>query len=154
MTMADIAEQLEVPIDTFRDWYRAGKWPDIRKKLEVDLKERIQAETAKIIAEHKPELLKRHLRVGEKIENQIERTVDAAAKKDSPMKPADLLDTAKAFQASGLVSGKAAGVDGKDNQGGVGNVNVLIHTGFTPTPVVQPSIDVDPAEDDDEGDPF
>ena len=74
-TLLEIADMVKVPVGTIRSWYFIDKWTDARRKLEKDLQERSDFEAAQIIHENRNKVMKRHLQVGEKLEEQIEKNI-------------------------------------------------------------------------------
>jgi hypothetical protein len=169
LTLAEIAGRVAVPLNTVRSWHFHDKWPDERRRLEKDLQERSDFEAARVVQESRVGVMKRHLTVGEKIEDHAEKILDKATEDEKNLKPDDLLSVSKAFQASGNITGRVVGLDQAGGRaGGPTGVAVLINTNFVPTPSAPQNppgpdpkspedvgdlIDVEPEPDEDE-EPF
>lgn len=161
-TMIEIADLVKVPEGTIRSWYFQDKWPEARRILEKELQERSDFEAAQIIHENRNKVMRRHLQVGEKLENQIEKRVDDANNRDSLLETNQLLDLSRAFLSSGNVTSRVVGLDKASHIGEGGGIKILINTTGTPTPIPpnpeplhREPIDVQPEETSSgDGDPF
>lgn len=149
LTLREIAKQVKVPDGTLRSWYQFEKWPAQRRALQKDLQDRLHEETARIIRENRAAVMKRHIKVGGKLEDQIEKVLDKAVEKGDLFKSEDLLNLGRALQSSGKVTGAAVGIDHRNQSDASSPVNILIHTGMSPRPAEDPepvTVDV-PVED-------
>lgn len=155
-SLKQIAEEQNINFHTVHMWHRNDKWADRRRKMEKDLEERTVAECVQIASEARAEVMRRHLKVGGKLEDAIEKKLDANAGINAiPMQPRDLADLGKALKSSGDVSGRAVGLDLRREEQ-KSQINLLINTGFTPVPAEPKpveAIDVQ-ADEETEPDPF
>lgn len=145
-TLKEIAKILKVPYHTLLSWYNKEKWAAERRTLAKDLQERLHHETSRIIQENRGAVLRRHIRVGEKIESHIEKLLDKTLENHKLLSAKELFNVGKAFQSSGLVSGNAVGIGEKQQAASTNPVNIMIHTGMSPRPVDDPgpkTIDVE-----------
>jgi transposase-like protein len=150
-SLKKIAEDHNVSYHTLQSWYRKEKWPEKRQEIEKDLADRTVAECAKIVSDSRAKVMRRHLKVGGRLEEAINKRLD---RQGENIPPRDLADLGKALKASGDVSGRVVGLDLRKNEQ-VPQVNLLVNTNFTPVPAPQSEPKTVPAEVvDDESDPF
>lgn len=130
-----ISELLNVPVVNIAQWRNLGKWASQRAEIIKELDEKMRADVHRIVNENKTVVMQRHLDIGSKIEQAVEKVVDESLSDDGrPLNPEELELASKAFMQSAKVTGQVVGLSSREHAEG-NNMNILIQTGFTPEPV-------------------
>ena len=146
-TLAEIAKSHGVSLPCLLLWHQKGRWTDKRHLMHKDIEERTVVEC------RRAKVMNRHLNVGGKIEDMIEKTLDDNKKANKNTHPRDLADLGKALKSSGDVSGRVVGLDSRQAEE-KSQINFLINTNFTPYVAGPKPVAIDVQSSEDEEDPF
>lgn len=129
--MAEIADNLDIPIETLRTWSTAYKWPAKRRKVMLELQEDVDADCTRIIRRAKKKVITRHLDGSQKLEDAIIKHIDAHGEINAK----NLEALSKALNQSTAVSARVIGIDKAGKGEGLGIVNInkaLVQVGVSP----------------------
>lgn len=152
MSLQQIADKIKVPYTTLVSWHQKHKWVQKRKQHEHELQEQTSSQLTKLVRENKHGVAIRHLKMSERIDNGI------IAKFDNPdydPSTTELMELAKASQASAKVSSNVVGLNGAGRNQHQAPANIMINFGNRPEPDSFDAIqDIKPFEIIDDTDPF
>lgn len=109
----DIAIDVAVPKSVVLSWARDGKWRDRKLELEREVLARAEDSYRQLIIANRKPVLERHLRVGAKLEEAIEKVLDEATRDDGLPSDMKLKRLAEALASATGITARAAAISDK-----------------------------------------
>jgi transposase-like protein len=110
LSMTDIAIDLGISSKVVASWSRQGKWMNRKKEVEMELFKSAESDYRALVVQNRVPVVKRHLRISEKVEESIERVLDEILKDEGIPNDMKVKRMAEALSVVSAVSARAAGV--------------------------------------------
>lgn len=153
LDITDIAVSLSVPRSAVAAWVRNGKWEARKQELIQELFKSSEDKYRALILANRAPTVERHLRVGKKLEEAIERNIDEATADGGAPSDMRLKRLAESLSSVSSVTARAAGVtdtpfsEGGQKQGKVPLVFVNVQPGVASAAV---TVEERPAREDED----